>query len=300
MPSRPTGAARSGGQVSCGESGLFRDTLFCYGAPMKVAASPEPARTAKPVPALVKAAQILDLICAEGKPMRLPELTRALQLSKSTVHALCGTLVELGLLARVGTTQFAIGPHSLSWAGAFQSQSDLTTEFARVWDDIKVLPEETVTLSILNGSDVVYIACRNGNRPIGISFRAGMRLPAPYTATGKAMLSTMGEHEVRALFRAEWPPAMTLASVPNVEALLNELAETRSRGFSVDHGQSCDGASCFGAPVFGPESGPAIAGVAVALLTSIATEEAIGVAGKTVGTVADRLSRRLGGMPRHR
>ena len=79
-----------------------------------------------------------------------------LGLSKSTVHVLCGTLLDLGLLARVGSAHFAIGPHALRWAGAFQSQSDLATEFNRVWDELNVLPEETVTLSILSGTDVVY------------------------------------------------------------------------------------------------------------------------------------------------
>jgi DNA-binding IclR family transcriptional regulator len=257
------------------------------------------ARDARLVPALVKATRIVDLICAEGRPMRAPSLARALGLSKSTVHVLCNTLVDVGLLARVGTAHFAIGPHALGWAGAFQSQSDLTTEFTRVWDDSNALPQETVTLSILSGPEVVYIACRNGTRPIGISFRAGMRLPAPYTATGKAILSTMPDEEVRALFAGAWPAPMTRSSVADVEALLAELAQIRVRGYSVDHGQSRDGASCFGAPVFGANGRQALAGVAVALLTVDATGDAVAATGATVLGVADRLSRRLGGQARH-
>ena len=227
--------------------------------------------------------------------MRGAELARALGVSRSTVHVLCGTLTEIGLLARVGAAQFAIGPHALTWAGAFQSQSDLATEFNRVWDEFNMLPEETVTLSILSGADVVYIGCRNGTRPIGISFRAGMHLPAPYTATGKAVLSTMSDLEVRRLFATGWPPALTPASVPDVDALLAELAGIRERGFSIDHGQSREGASCFGAPVFGAGGGAAVAGVAVALLTASATEAAIASTGETVRKLAMRLSRRLGG-----
>jgi len=249
----------------------------------------------KLVPAVVKATQILDLICAEGRPMRGSALAHALNLSRSTVHVLCGTLLELGLLARVGPGEFAIGPHALTWAGSFQNQSDLATEFNRVWDEFNVLPEETVTLSVLNRTDDVYIACRNGTQPIGISFRAGMRLPAPYTATGKAILSTMSERDIRRLFEGAWPPALTPASVPNVDALLCELADVRARGFSIDRGQSREGASCFGAPVFYAGGGPALAGVAVALLTASATADAIAATGDTVRRLAARLSTRLGG-----
>jgi IclR family transcriptional regulator, blcABC operon repressor len=164
-----------------------------------------------------------------------------------------------------------------------------------VWDEFNVLPEETVTLSILNGTDVVYIACRNGTQPIGISFRAGMRLPAPYTATGKAILSTMSERDIRRLFENTWPPPLTPASVPNLDALLHELADVRARGFSIDHGQSREGASCFGAPVFGAAGGSALAGVAVALLTVSATPSAIVAITDTVRRIAARLSTRLGG-----
>ena len=237
----------------------------------------------------------MELVCAEGRPLRAPEIARALLLSKSTVHVLCGTLVQLGLLARVGAAQFAVGPQSLAWSAAFERQSDLATEFGRTWADIGELPDETVTLSILSGSEVVYIACRNGTHPIGISFRAGMRLPAPFTATGKAILSTYPDVDVRALFAGTWPAALTPASIANVEALLCELAETRARGYSVDHGQSRDGASCFGAPVFGPGRGPAVAGVAVALMTAVSGQPAIEGAGRAVQRVARRLTQRLGG-----
>ncbi len=261
---------------------------------MNFGADAEERPGAKRVPALVKAAQILDLLTREARPLRGAEIARALGLSKSTVHVLCSTLLDLELLARVGGAHFAIGPHALSWAGAFQSQSDLTTEFNRVWDALNVLPEETVTLSILSGIDVVYIGCRNGSRPIGVSFRAGMRLPAPYTATGKAILSTFDEGDLRRLFADGWPPSLTRASVRDLDALITELAEVRVRGFSIDHGQSREGASCFGAPVFTSPAGPAVAGVAVALLTASASDAAIAETGDAVRRLASRLSRRLG------
>jgi DNA-binding IclR family transcriptional regulator len=66
---------------------------------------------------------------------------------------------------------------------------------------------------MLDGAEVVYLACQNGDRPLGVTFRIGMRLPAPYTATGKAMLSTLPTAEVRHLFADGMPPPLTRASV---------------------------------------------------------------------------------------
>ena len=249
----------------------------------------------KPVPALVRATRILDAMSSDMRPKGISELSRALALPKSTVHGLCRTLVELGLLLRVGPSQFAIGPHVLAWANAFQSQSDLAVEFTRIWDELKAFPHETVTLSVLSGTDVLYIACRNGTNPLGVSFKIGMRLPAPFTATGKAMLATMPDSQVRRIFATGWPDPMSRRSVRNVEELLGELDETRDRGFAIDNGQTREGACCFGAPVFDASGSIAVAGVAVALLTVDVNAERTAAAGKAIRTVAASLSHRLGG-----
>lgn len=257
---------------------------------------PDGASTAgKPVPALVRATRILDAMSSDSRPKGISELSRALALPKSTVHGLCRTLVELGLLLRVGPSQFAIGPHVLAWASAFQNQSDLTVEFTRIWDELKAFPDETVTLSVLSGTDVLYVACRNGTNPLGVSFKIGMRLPAPFTATGKAMLATMPDSQVRRVFASGWPEPMSRRSVKSVAELLDELDETRNRGFAIDNGQTREGACCFGAPVFDASGSIAVAGVAVAFLAVDVNADRIAAAGKAIRTVAASLSHRLGG-----
>lgn len=259
-------------------------------------ASIDAARTgsAKPVPALVRAVRILDVMSSEGRPKGISDLARGLSLPKSTVHGLCRTLAELGLLLRVGPAQFAIGPHALAWANAFQAQSDLTVEFTRIWNELNLFPRETVTLSVLSGAEVLYIGCRNGANALGVSFKVGMRLPAPFTATGKAMLSTMHEGQVRRLLAGSWPEPMSRRSVRDIEGLLEELEVTRERGFAIDNGQTREGAWCFGAPVFEASGSVAVAGVAVALLAIDVNEATTAEAGAAIRSVATSLSRRLG------
>ena len=80
---------------------------------------------------------------------------------------------------------------------------------------------------------MVYIACRNSTSPLGVTFRVGMRLPAPFTATGKAILSAWSDDRVRTLMTNRWPEPLTANSVRHVDALLVELGETRARGFSM-------------------------------------------------------------------
>lgn len=245
-------------------------------------------------PAVVRAARVLDLLASAPNPLSLAELARLLDAPKSSLHGLCATLAQLNLITRHESGQMSLGPHVMRWANAFLQRTDITQEFFAAWDEVAILPQETITLSVLDGSSVVYIACRNGNRPLGVTFRIGMSLPAPYTATGKAMLSTFGDEEVRARLKGAWPQALTPAGTPNLAAFIKELKEVRERGYSIDDGEVRAGMHCFGAPVFDSGSTHAVAGVAVSMLSLDASPKAQEQAGLAIRRLADRLSQRLG------
>jgi DNA-binding IclR family transcriptional regulator len=243
---------------------------------------------------VLKASQVLDVFAQSSSPLSLAELVRQLDMPKSTAHTICNTLVHLRLLTRLEGGQMALGPHLMSWANAFLSRSEITQEFFAAWDEVSVLPQETITLSVLDGSSVVYIACRNGDRPLGVTFRTGMRLPAPFTATGKAMLSTLSDDEIRQVLDGPWPERLTSAGTPGLGTLFEQIGEIRRRGYSIDRGEVRDGMHCFGAPVFDSSGKSAVAGVAVSLL-SLETDPAMQEkAGRAIRALANRLSERLG------
>lgn len=245
------------------------------------------------VPALARGNAILDLVATSAERMTISDLARRLSLPKSTVHGLCTTLLQLDLLVKREDNSFRIGPHVMRWSNAFISSSDLVSEFGEICDSLGILSGYTITLTTLHESEVVYIAVRNANQPLGVTFSIGMRLPAVFTATGKAILSTMKEDDVRAILANRWPVALTHNSVPNLEALLDELQRTREQGYSVDNGQVRDGMWCFGAAVRGADN-KAVAGVAVSLLQREAHESTTKVVTDSVRRVALLLSQRLG------
>lgn len=249
----------------------------------------------KAVPAIVRAKAILDEVSSDSRPQGVSELAKALRLPKSTVHGLCRTMAELGILDRVDGGRFVVGPQVLTWAGAFETQNSLVGAFMQV-ASLAEIQSESINLTVLAGTEVMYIACRQGSDPLGVTFRPGLRLPAPFTATGKAILSTMPESDVRQLFEQSWPRQWTRASVVGIDELLKELDETRRQGYSVDNGQLREAMMCYGAPVFGPNpSGAAIAGVAVGVLSGEGHGSTPGEIIDAVMTLARGLTRRMGG-----
>ncbi len=259
-------------------------------------ATMEPIVEAEPksaAPAVNRAARILDLLAESDGPLGLADLSRAMDVPKSSLHGLCATLTQLRLISRSDNGLMTVGPHVMFWANAFLGRADIAQEFGSVCRESGIMPDETITLSVLDGAHVVYVACHNGSRPLGIQFRIGMRLPAQFTATGKAMLATMPDSEVEERLRGAWPTKMTATSTPNMAAFRRELSETRERKFSIDDGQIREGMHCFGAPVFDANN-RVIAGVAVSMLSHDLNQKSMKQAGEAMRKIANKLSERLG------
>lgn len=244
-------------------------------------------------PAVNRAARILDFLAESDSPLGLADMSRALDVPKSSLHGLCATLTQLRLISRTENGLMTVGPHVMFWANALLGRSDITQEFGVVCREFGTMPNETITLSVLDSAHVVYLACHNGSRPLGIQFRIGMRLPAQFTATGKAMLATMTDNEVEEKLRGPWPEKMTPNSTPDMAALRRELKQTRERKFSIDDGQIRDGMHCFGAPVFDANN-RVVAGVAVSMLSHDLSQKSIKQAGDAIRKIANDLSERLG------
>tara|TARA_B100000378_G_scaffold248653_1_gene221499 strand:+ start:343 stop:1164 length:822 start_codon:yes stop_codon:yes gene_type:complete len=248
----------------------------------------------KLVPAVERATRILDHVARAKTYPSLSDLSRELGIAKSSVHTLCRTLLQLNLLIRRSDQTYQLGPHLMRWSNAFTQQSDVATEFATLWDQETGMPGATITLTVLEGNEVIYIAARNSKVSHSlIDFRAGMRLPAAFTATGKAFLSFMSDFEVKRLYPDGLPEQRTPHSVRSMDALLQQLRETRKRGYSIDNQEVADGIICFGASVLDSRNAP-IAGVAVSFLVDDQTTQDRERIIANVQDIATRLSTRMG------
>ncbi|MBI2306490.1 MAG: IclR family transcriptional regulator [Rhodocyclales bacterium] len=217
------------------------------------------------VPSVLKATRLLDEVAASRDPVTLVDLSKRLALPKSSTLSLCTSLTLSGLLRRFDDGTYHLGAHLVDLAHAYLARTDLTKEFNRALNALKVLDEEGAVLAVRDGTDVVYIACRNGTLPIGVTYRIGMRLPVSCTATGKALISTLGDQEVKQLYRGQRLPRLTKNSCGSVAALLEQLHQVRNDGFARDDEETHENMYCIGVPIHDPDGGPVMAAVAVSM-----------------------------------
>ena len=265
-------------------------------APPAMPARPRVERAGAPVPAVARAMALLDLLARQREPFHLSELASRLCLPKSSVHGLCSTLASQGYLRRYHDGSFFIGPAVMALANAFVGRTDAAQEFAALWQELAHRPAETVILSVLADTDVVYVAARNGDLPLGLAFTAGMRLPAHLAASGRAMLAFRDDTLVREMYRGVRLPRLSGRPAMTLKALLDELAATRERGYSVDDEGIREGVYCLGAPVF-DASGQPIAGLGMCVHKAALDRRSEQRHIAAITELANQLTQRLGGKP---
>ena len=246
------------------------------------------------VPALSRALALLERLAGAREPMSLARLAGELALPKSSVHGLCTTLVSFGYLRRQPDGAFLIGPRVMGLAEAFVSGTDVAQEFNALWADAGSAPEETVVLSVLSGTEALYVGVKKSARPLGLAFNVGMRLPAYLSGSGKAMLAWLPSKEVRHRFAAGLGTRLTKKGPRDLGALQKELALTKRRGYSLDDEGVREGVYSFGAPVFGA-SGEVVAAISVCINKAMLGADRGARHRDAALAVAADLSRRIGG-----
>jgi DNA-binding IclR family transcriptional regulator len=228
----------------------------------------------------------------------LTEIAEAVGLPKSSALAICRTLVGERLLARdAGSGGYGLGALVLALSHAYLQGLDVAQAFHRVLEMMPDASDETVQLALLDGTDVVYVAKRDGTGRVPfqrIGCEVGQRLPASCTSTGRSMLACLEDEEVRGLYAERTLPRMTPNSPATVEDLLVDLRRVRRRGFAVDDEAVSEGLACVGTAVRGPDVRRPAAAVSVVLFRARLGGELENRLAAMVRTIADRLSERMG------
>ncbi|WP_309051617.1 IclR family transcriptional regulator [Streptomyces sp.] len=203
------------------------------------------------VPAVTRAFDILELFLHGDGTLSAPEITRRLQLPRTTTHELVSTLVARNYLVSVPDQpgRYRLGVRTYQLGSRYAEELDLAAEGRQVAQEVAETCGETVHVALLEDMDVIYIAKVDSTHAVRMVSAAGRRLPAHCTAVGKMLLATLPEAELEARLDGRELTAMTPNSLTDPDALRAALAEIRILGVAVEQRESNPDVSCVAAPV---------------------------------------------------
>ncbi|MCX5230134.1 IclR family transcriptional regulator [Streptomyces sp. NPDC006553] len=247
------------------------------------------------VPAVTRAFDVLELFLEGDGTLSVPEITRRLQLPRTTTHELVTTLTARNYLVPVPEQpgRYRLGVRTYQLGSRYAEQLDLAAEGHQVAREVADTCGETVHVAVLEDMDVIYIAKVDSTHAVRMVSAAGRRLPAHCTAVGKMLLATLPAAELEERLDGYHLAGMTPRSITDPDALRAALAEIRILGVAGEQQESNPDVSCVAAPVR-DRSGRVVAALSVSVPVHRWSEDRENELTALAVQGASRLAERLG------
>ncbi len=241
---------------------------------------------------LARALQVLFVFSSVQQEWSLEQLAAELKLNKTSLLRIVRTLEKERFLLR-REQGYRLGPRVLELANVYLSTLSVH-RVARVYmEALARACQQTVSLAILEGTEVVYIAIERTQREVGIQSEIGGRHPAHATALGKVMLAGLPDEEVRSRYQGAPLRRLTHRTIVEFDTLLERLHEVRAKGFAVDDEERGIGIRCVAAPIY-DRNGLVVAGLSLAGPIFHMTDEILPSYRRQLLSAVGELSRELG------
>ena len=217
-------------------------------------ATTKPARHTKetpPIQSLDRGILILETVGKSSSPVSLNDLTRVLNIDRSSVFRLANTLKRRGFLANPAIGKdYILGASVWRISRQYDWRGMLATVAHSHLQKLTELTGETAHLAIREGRQALFIDHASAtNHVISVSGQTGELVPLYCTSHGKALLADYDEAGLRKLLGSKPLAAHTKNTVTSVAKLARVCADIRSLGFAADNSEYLDGVRCVAAPI---------------------------------------------------
>lgn len=220
------------------------------------ARSPE-AQSAQTVTAAMR---VLDVLEAAESPLPVAAIARGIGRSRGTTYRLLGSLREAGMVARDASGGYLLGPRLLQLARRTTQQSSLVAVATPVIAELRNRFVETVFLSVVYEMQILTVAEAVSPHPLRFSRGIGAADPIHTGATGRALLSTLGEDERARVFERLDMRRYTPITLTSIDALAAAVRQVDELGYAVSFGEYIEGVVALACPIHGQRAAITILG----------------------------------------
>lgn len=249
------------------------------------------------VQSVARAISILKSFTAEDPELGVGELSRRLDLPKSTVFRLLSTLEAGGLVMQNPETgRYRLGVDLIGLADNVMAFSNVRRIARPHLGDLANALRETVSLTILDGSEAVNVEqfVPPGRLVVRVGW-VGRRMPAHAVSSGRVIVAFQAEGDVASLLDGELDK-LTPHTLTDSQAIRAELERIRDEGYAAAFEELEAGLNALSAPVRN-HAGGVIASVSVSGPASRLTPERVSQVAPDVIRTADEISHEIGYRP---
>ncbi len=211
-----------------------------------------------------KALMVIEVLARQHGPMRLQDLSDAVEMPASTISRLLTSLGKHRYVNQDPDTHRYSLTLKFAQIGALVKSQFRISEAARPYmKDLSIEVEESVCLAIEQDSEVVYVDTVDGpDSMLKTMQRIGKRAPLHSTGVGKVLLLNFNPQEIERIAESTGLKPLTYKTITDKQRLIEAVESIRTKGYAIDDEECEIGARCVAAPIW-DYSGIVVAAISV-------------------------------------
>jgi IclR family pca regulon transcriptional regulator len=180
---------------------------------------------------LMKGLKVIEAFTADRTRLSIAEAAEAAGLDRATARRCLLTLAEGGYADYDGKF-FTLTPRVLRLGTGCLAAMPLPRVVQPILDRLSQEIGESTSVSILDDTEIVYVARAAQRRVMSIALMPGSRLPAYCTSMGRVLLAALTPVEAEAVLARSQRLPRTDRTVTDLAVLMDVISHTRRQGYA--------------------------------------------------------------------
>jgi IclR family pca regulon transcriptional regulator len=208
-----------------------------------------PQRSNDFIQSLERGLAVMNSFSRERTNQTLSEVAQVAGLTRATARRVLLTLTELGYVHQ-SSRSFSLTPKMLDLGYSYLSSLEVVEVAQRPMERLVEEVRESSSMSVLDGSEIVYVARVPTKRIMTIALALGSRLPAYPTSMGRVLLSGLSDSQIDDYIELTRLERLTPRTVTDPDELRSAIDEVRAKGFALVDQELEEGVRSIAAPIF--------------------------------------------------
>lgn len=200
--------------------------------------------------AALRAFAVLEAVVKANRPISMSGIVAELGLPKPTIFRILSTLEHAGLVLREPSGKdYTVGNRLACFGLDIMMNNSVRMMRHAILQKVAEEIGETCNLTMLDGSEVVYIDRVESSWPLKVDLKPGSLVPLHCSASGKLFLSQLPRPKRRKVLESLVLARQTERTITDIDLLEAELDRVEASQVAVDNEEYLAGLVCVAVPI---------------------------------------------------